>query len=224
MGAVVVLVVMNVFVWNEVFSQRGELEVVFFDVGQGDSIFIETPQKHQILIDSGPSGPVMLEKLSNQMPFWDRTIDLIILTHPDYDHLRGFLDVLDRYEVENILWTGVLRETKTFGKWVEKIAAENTNIFIAERGQVIKAGDALFYIFHPFENLEGVLAEKNSNETSIVAKLVFHKNTFLFTGDIGKKQEQALLPRSDSVVNLSAQVLKVAHHGSKYSSDIGFLE
>ncbi|NQU82828.1 MAG: MBL fold metallo-hydrolase [Parcubacteria group bacterium] len=228
LGAVVLLGFANFFVWVEVFGLGGgELEVVFFDVGQGDSIFIETPEGHQVLVDAGPSGGIILEKLAGEMPFWDRTIDWIVLTHPDYDHLRGFLDVLDRYEVKNILWTGVSKETKTFERWMEKIEQEKSqgaNVFIAKRGQVIKTGDALFYVFHPFENLEGVSGEKGSNGTSIVMKLVFGENSFLFLGDIGKKEEASLLVRSDSAVSLSAQVLKVAHHGSKSSRDEGFFE
>jgi len=223
LGSVVILAFANFFLWQEVLNIDNNLEVTFFDVGQGDAIFIETPEGHQILIDGGPSSKV-LEKLASEMPLYDRSLDLIVLTHPDYDHLRGFLDVLDRYEVKNILWTGVLRETNVFGKWVEKISKENADIFIAERGQIIKAGVSRLYIMHPFENLEGELAEKNSNGTSIVAKLVFGENTFLLTGDISKKEEGQLLVRSDSAVSLSAEVFKVAHHGSKYSSDLGFLE
>lgn len=223
---IILLAFANFFVWQEVFSlDKGNLEVIFFDVGQGDSIFIKTPEGHQILIDGGP-GNVVLEKLAGEMPFWDNTIDLVILTHPDYDHLRGLLDVLDRYEVKNILWTGVLRETKTFERWLGKIEVEKlqgANIFIAERGQIIKAGDALFYILHPFESLENQLAKKGSNKTSVVMKLVFRNNNFLLLGDISKKEEKNLLARSDFVVSLQAQVLKIAHHGSKYSSDQQFL-
>lgn len=224
LAGVVLLVFANFFVWKEVFGLGGNLELVFFDVGQGDSIFIETPQGHQVLIDGGPSGEGILEKLSGVMPFWDRSLDLVVLTHPDYDHLRGLLDVLDRYEVENILWTGAVKETNTFEKWLEELEAENSDVFIAERGQVIKASSALFYIFHPFENLEGVSAENNSNETSVVAKLVFGENSFLLTGDIMREQEQDLLARSDSAVSLAADILKVPHHGSKNSGYKGLAE
>lgn len=79
-GAIIVLAAMNFFIWKEVFGLNNNLEVVFFDVGQGDSIFIETPQEHQILIDGGPSGEVILEKLSGELPFWDRSLDLVVLS------------------------------------------------------------------------------------------------------------------------------------------------
>ena len=120
-GAFVVLGILfglNIFAWAVVcdLSQPQLLEVTFFDVGQGDSIFIETPQGHQILIDGGPDTTV-LEKLGKEMPFWDRTIDLIILTHPEHDHMSGLIEVLKRYKVENILWTGIIRDTAEYEEW-----------------------------------------------------------------------------------------------------------
>src|SRR4030042_5614615 len=102
-GILATLFLLNVFVWLAVFNLKPSqvLEVNFFDVGQGDAIFIETPQKQQILIDAGP-GPRILEKLAEEMPFWDRTIDLIILTHPETDHMAGFLEVLKKYQIKKI--------------------------------------------------------------------------------------------------------------------------
>ena len=97
------LVFSNLIAWIIVFDlgKVRFLEVIFFDVGQGDAIFIETPSYHQILIDGGPDSTI-LEKLSKEMPFWDRSIDLIILTHPERDHLTGLIEVLEKYKVENI--------------------------------------------------------------------------------------------------------------------------
>ncbi len=222
----VVLLIANFFAWRMAWDLAGpgRLEVVFFDVGQGDAIFITSPQGRQILIDAGPSGPKILEKLGAEMPFWDKTIDLIILTHPDYDHLRGLLDVLDTYKVENILWTGVLWETETFKKWQEKIKQEEANIVIAQRGQRIKLStsevDSL-EILHPFESIEGQLFEKNSNDSSIVARLTFGNASFLFTGDITKKVKMAILQTGD---DLAVEILKIAHHGSKTSSAPEFIK
>ena len=95
------------------FFQSRFLEVSFFDVGQGDSIFIETPGQVQVLIDGGPSS-LILERLSEEMPFWDRTIDLVILTHPESDHMAGLLEALQSYQVENIVWTGLNRDNAEF--------------------------------------------------------------------------------------------------------------
>jgi len=214
---ILILGLANVFVWKFVFSLNGQLKVVFFDIGQGDSIFIESPQKHQILIDGGPSNKV-IEKLGFEMPFWDKKIDLIILTHPDYDHLRGLLDVLDNYTVENIMWTGELSEGKTFESWQEKINKEGANIVLTKAGDKITAGDVKINILHPFALPKE--DSKNNNETSIVGRLVFGNTNFLFTGDASKKNEQEIILTNQ---NIESNVLKVAHHGSKYSTSKEFL-
>jgi len=215
------LLALNILAWIVVFdlSKIQPLEVVFFDVGQGDSIFIETPKKQQILIDGGP-GSAILEKLGTEMPFYDNTLDLIILTHPEKDHLAGLLEVLKRYKVENILWTGVKRDTLEFKEWERKILEEKASIKIAQAGQKIFAAKAVLEILYPFENLAGQ-EFKDSNETSIVSRLVFGENSFLFTGDIRKSEEKALLEQR---ANLDSDVLKVAHHGSKTSNSKEFIE
>ena len=217
----IVLTYLNILAWIVVFDLvQNNLKVVFFDVGQGDSIFIETPQKHQILIDGGPSSAV-LEKLGNEMPFYDRTIDLIILTHPEHDHLGGLLEVLKRYKVENILWTGVLRDTAEFEEWKRLLTEEkNAVIKIAQAGQRIIFSTrpvlAVMEIFNPFENLEGKEI-KNTNNSSIISQLVFGENKFLFVGDVYKSVERKL-------INIESDVLKVGHHGSKTSTSKEFIE
>jgi len=215
------LFTLNIFVWIAVYdlSKPRLLEVIFFDVGQGDSIFIQTPQQHQILIDGGPSS-VIIEKLGKEMPFWDRTIDLIILSHPEVDHLTGLLEVLKRYKVENILWTGIVRDTPEYKEWMRLIKNEKAKIFIAESGQKISAGEAIFETINPSENLEGKII-KDSNNTSIVSKLLFGNDSFLFTGDIYNSVEKEFLNRG---VNLNSNVLKIAHHGSKTSTSEEFIQ
>ena len=226
------LVLTNFFVWKEIFNlSKGVLKVVFFDIGQGDAIFVETFQGHQILIDGGP-GKKILEKLAENIPFWDNSLDLVILTHPDADHLSGLNYVLRRYKVENILWTGVGKGTKTFEYWQENLEKEKkeekANIIIAQRGQRIKAGNAEIYILYPFQNIEGEFFEKNTNDTSVVSKLLFFKNSFLFTGDITEKIEKQILEKEidppHQNFGVRAQVLKVSHHGSKSSSSGEFLK
>lgn len=214
------LALANFYLWQFVFQLDNNLEVVFFDVGQGDSIFVETPRGHQILIDGGPSVDI-LDKLAGEMPFWDRTLDLVILTHPEKDHLGGLIWVLNRYQVANILWTGILRETKTFGEWQDKLKKEEANITIAEAGQKIKAGRVQIFILYPFKSLEGEFFKETSNDSSIVSQVLFGETTFLFTGDISKKVEKELLARE---IELSSEVLKVAHHGSKNSTSKEFLK
>lgn len=167
------------------------------------------------------------------MPFWDRSIDLIILTHPEHDHLSGFIEVLKRYKVENILWTGVLRDTSEFKEWQRLIEKEKAKIFIAQAGLKIKwlrpnleydnGGSApinYMEVLFPFENLEGQ-SLKNTNNSSIITKLVFGENSFLFTGDAYKSVERKILEKG---TNIKSNVLKVSHHGSKTSSAEEFIE
>jgi len=215
------LVCANIVAFSVVLdlSKPKYLEVTFFDIGQGDASFIIAPNNNQILIDGGPTSAV-ISKLAKEMPFYDRTIDLVILTHPDYDHLSGLLDVLKRYKVKNILWTGVITDTPQFSEWQKLLSKENANVVIAKKGEkIIILSDPLIYldIIYPDKDLEGNNV-KNTNDTSVVAHLVFDNSSFLFTGDATEKVDPEL-----SVENLKSDVLKVAHHGSKDSMTDDFL-
>ncbi len=208
-----ILFLAGLIVWFVVYdlNRPKELEVIFFNVGQGDSIYIEALTDKQILIDGGPSS-VILEKLSEEMPFYDRTIELMVLTHPDHDHLFGLIEVLRNYKVENILQTGAEKETKEYEAWKEMIKKEGANILKARKGQTIFFKGALLKVLHPSEKLDNSI-----NDTSIVLKLLHGSNSFLFTGDITEKTEKKL-------GDADSDVLKAAHHGSKTSSCPEFLE
>ena len=231
--ALVGLAFANWLAWGYVLEGSG-LKVTFFDVGQGDAIFIETPQGHQILIDGGPARQLAADKIGKALPFWDKSLDLVILTHPDADHITGLVGVLERYDVENVLWTGVTTDTNIFASWkdaLEKYSKpdferEKVGLYLARAGQKIfwgKDPNAFMEILYPESQ---TLNEKKSgfggatNDTSIVSKLVFGSHSLLFTGDITKAVEQKLVSQG---VNLRADVLKVPHHGSKYSSSEAFL-
>jgi competence protein ComEC len=216
------LTVLNILAWSVVFdlNKHKLLEVNFFDVGQGDAIFIETPKGQQVLIDGGPSS-VILEKLGKEMPFWDRGIDLVILSHPETDHLSGLIDVLKKYKVRNILWTGVKRDTPEYEEWQESIKEEGAKIYIAKKGEKILMSDGISMdVLYPFENLEGKELQ-DSNDTSIVGRLVFSSNSFIFTGDITQTAEKEII---DKDMGVNSDVLKIAHHGSKTSSSEEFLK
>ena len=222
----VFLFFLNIFCWKEVFDLVKDadiLKVYFLDVGQGDSSFMQTPEGHQILIDGGPDASA-LEKLSSLMPFWDRTIDLVILTHPESDHMQGLLDILQRYKADYILWTGVNRISPGYDVWLsalEKQKKMGAKIIIADAGKRIKAGYVLIDTLYPLESTEGKELKNTSNDTCIVSKLIFGKNSFLLTGDISSTAEKEIV---DSGKNVDSDVLKIAHHGSKYSTSDLFLE
>lgn len=216
---------LNIFAWQEFFilAQPRYLKVDFLNVGQGDSAFIETPEGHQILIDGGPTSAVS-QKLGERMPFWDKEIDLVILTHPESDHMQGLLDVLKKYKADYILWSGVKKTAAEYDQWMKILAHQKklgAKIIIAEAGQEIKAGNVLIDTLYPFESLEGEDMKNTSNDTCVVSKLIYGKDSFLFTGDIDSAAEKKLV---GSGKNILSDVLKVAHHGSKYSTSDLFLE
>lgn len=210
----------GILTWTLVLriSENRGLKVVFFDVGQGDAIFVETPQKTQILIDGGPSSRVM-EKLNEEMPFYDRQIDLIILTHPDSDHLTGLVEVLKSYEVGAVGWTGVEGQTAEYREF--KKLADKAKKIILKKGKIVKIGSGLqFKVLAPLEDFEGK-SVKDDNVSSLVLKMSFGKNDFLLTGDSPASVEKQLVREGD---DLTSEVLKASHHGSKTASSQEFLE
>jgi competence protein ComEC len=228
---------LNILAWIAVYelSQPRFLKVNFFDVGQGDAIFIETPQSHQILIDGGPDETV-LERLSGEMPFWDRTIDLVILTHPHSDHLKGLIDVLERYQVENILWTGVNYDSELYQEWQRMAEKEGAKIYIAQAGEKFISSEVILEILYPFDSFEGKEAE-NLDNTSINTKLIFGDKSFLFTGDASQEVELALVDKFQKRLEsntealaevreerISSNVLKIGHHGSRTATAQDFVE
>ena len=208
--------------WQAVFyfESHKNLLVTFFDVGQGDAVFIENAG-NQILIDGGP-GDRILSKLGRRMPFWDRSLDLLILTHPDADHLNGLLEVLKHYQVGMVLDTGVEHSTPQYKEWRETLQKREVAVVVAERGQRVDAGrGVIINILAPFEKVAGTSVPKINN-TSVIGRLTHGENSFLLTGDIEGQTELRLLFESPETID--SDILKVAHHGSKTSSREEFLK
>ena len=196
------------------------LKVVFLNVGQGDSIYIEAPNKNQILIDGGPDQNV-LARLSQVMPFGDRSIDLLIATHPDLDHIGGLTSVIDHYKINGILDNGASSDTKVYQALEEKISNKNIKKIIARAGMKIfldKEKNIYFEILFPDRDVSSL----DSNDGSIVGRLVFGEYSFIFTGDASLYSE--VLMHQNNGTNLKSNVLKLGHHGSKTSSSFLWLE
>ena len=218
----VLLVLANLVVWSAVFalSRESWLKVVFFDVGQGMAVFVEMPQGTQILIDGGPSDKI-LEKLAQEMPFFDRRIDLVISTHPDFDHLSGLVEVLKSYEVNAVAWTGVVGQTAEFREFMAEAEKERADKIILKRGQRIQAGSGLSIdVLAPLDDFEG-RAAKDTNVSSLVLKMTYGLDTFMLMGDAPVSVERELLEQTD---DLEGEVLQVGHHGSKSSTSQDWLE
>lgn len=201
------------------------LHVFFLDVGQGDSILIETPSGNLVLIDGGPEDRALGE-LALILPFFRRTIDLVILTHPDKDHLEGLIYVIDRFNVQKVLMTGVSDNSPYYAAFLSKLDKKGVEVLIAEADQDFDLGGGAFLdILYPFVSLYGTRPAE-SNSASIVAKLIFRDFEALLTGDADAGIENKLVEKNAAFDNalLGADVLKISHHGSKTATSESFLK
>lgn len=212
------LILVTGFVWYAVFAEsRDGLLVVFLDVGQGDAIFIEAPNGNQVLIDGGPNKAV-LRQLSKIMPFYDRSIDMIIESHPDSDHINGLVEVLRRYKVGLVMESGVVNDNQAYKSIQEIIEEKGIQKVLARRGTRINFGDGIYMdIMFPDRDVSGL----ETNMASVVARLVYRESEFLFTGDSPRSIEQYLV--SIGKENLQSDILKISHHGSDTSTSEMFL-
>ena len=201
-------------------NRKTSLQVVFLDVGQGDSILISEGSQ-QILIDGGKDGKILLEKLGKYIPFWDREIETVIETHPDADHIGGLIEVLNAYKVDSVLETKMQSDSQTFKKLEEIIASNKIEKIEAKKDVAIKfPGGSAAEVLYPFGAVEDIKGA-DTNMYSVVMKLAVGKSKFLFTGDLPMDQEKELIAKN---IDISADFLKVAHHGSKYSTSQQFLD
>jgi len=220
------LLLVNLFIWQEVYSGNGvssnELKVYFLDVGQGDATFIEAPNGNQVLIDGGRTDNKVLQELGEIMQVGDRSIDVVISTHPDADHIGGLPEVFSRFEVAKYIESGNQTKETKIAEMLLKSAKEEVGLdwIIAGGGQTIlldeKTGVYLEILF-PDRDVSKI----ESNASSIVARLVYGESCFLFMGDSPKAIETYLKQQNE---NLDCDVLKVGHHGSRTSSDPLFVE
>ncbi|EKE16163.1 MAG: hypothetical protein ACD_11C00029G0043 [uncultured bacterium] len=201
------------------YSKSQKLKVVFLNVGQGDAILI-SQGSNQILIDGGKSGQILLEKLGKYISFWDRKIETIVITHPDQDHIGGFADVFKSYKIETVVKTNAASSSKTFEFLSNDINSEGSEIVEAKKGVRISFpnGAEMDLIFPSSSVSEN---EKDTNSQSVVSVLKIGNYKFLFTGDLTAEKEEEI---SQKGFDISADVLKVAHHGSKYSTGEEFLK
>lgn len=218
------LLILTIGIWFFIFrynTHNNYLKVVFLDVGQGDSIYIEAPNKKQILIDGGPDAK-LLSSLAQVIPFADRSIDMIVATHPDMDHIGGFPLLIDNYKITSIIENGVTSDTKISSSLEEKILKNKINKIIARRGmRIILDEKKNIYLDILFPDRD--ISDLDSNDGSIVAKLIYGDNSFMFTGDATLYTEN-LIEWNESDDTLRSDVLKLGHHGSRTSSSILWLE
>src|SRR3989338_1197260 len=191
-----------------------------FDVGQGDSMFITGTEGQQILIDGGPDLSV-LRQLSRRPPFFDRTIDLLILSHPNLDHFFAFPEILRRYRVQAVMLTGGQYDIARYDELLALLEQKHIPLIVpAPAVDVDLGGGLLLDLVWPPPVFFGKAMEDDVNNSSIVLRLLYGADSMLFTGDMEVAEEEDVLA---SGADVRADILKIAHHGSRSSTSTGFL-
>ncbi|MEK7559909.1 MAG: MBL fold metallo-hydrolase [Patescibacteria group bacterium] len=232
-SAILILLSWNFLVWGSVFTnlKKPDIEIYFFNVGQGDAHFIESRDGAQILLDGGPPNRI-LPILSEVLDFNDRHIDVVVLSHPHADHISGLIEVLKNYDVDYIFESGVNYDTpeaEEFHKLVdEKLLAHRS---LGEGGGGLKKivvdgplslnffEGAMLRLIYPDKSFEGK-SLKQVHDSMVVAELSYKNKKILFAGDMEKKLEEYLIKKGEIS---DIDVLKVGHQGSKTSSSQKFL-
>jgi competence protein ComEC len=197
---------------------RHTLDVTMLDVGQGDAILIETPSGQDILVDGGP-GAAVTRELGDEMPWLDRSIDLVVVTHPQADHAMGLLDVLDRYDVGRVIAGPYDGDSFVARALIDAARDEGAAYDRVTAGTTIDLGDGI--VLEVLAPAADAPASSNPNNDALVVRLVWRDVSFLLASDIEAPAERALVERG---APLRSTVLKVAHHGSATSSMRSFLD
>lgn len=196
---------------TETFKEtENTLDITYLDVGQADSILIQN-EGHSMLIDAGNNedGPLLVQYFKEQNI---TKFDYLIATHPHEDHIGGMDDIINNFDIEKIYMPDVTTTTKTFLDVLEAIEKKNMTYDVPNINQNFTLGNTLFQVIYTGND------KKNLNNSSIILKATFKNTSYLFTGDATSEVEKKILNK-----DIQATVLKVGHHGSKYSTTTDFL-
>jgi competence protein ComEC len=213
-GGVVIVILMGLALWSQA---DGRLHVAFLDVGQGDAILLTLPDGRQMLIDGGPAATTLNWRLGQEMPFWDHSLDVVVNTHPDADHLAGLVGLTERFTVAQVIVPDVGADNSLYRQWEQALAGAGLSPVVAQAGTKLQLGpDLIATVLNPGP---ASFNQDDVNNHSVVLYLQFGQVSFLFPGDIELPLEQKLGRAGLPPVT----VLKSAHHGSKTSSSEPFL-
>jgi len=214
-----ILLVINIYLFHlDLQSSRKGFTFAMLDVGQGDALFIESPTGVQVLFDAGPAGKI-LSSLSKVMSPFDKTIDAIVITNPDADHISGFSDIIKNYKVGMVLEPGTVNDSKIYKNLKDNIDRKQIPDILAKQGMKLDLGGGVTIdILFPDRDV----SSWGSNDGSIVAKVSYGDISVMLTGDATMKTEKIIL-EDFSKESLKSTVLKVGHHGSRTSSSDSFV-
>ena len=217
---VFLLLFINVFLFRLDWQNSHKvLTFAMLDIGQGDALFIESPSGTQMMFDGGPARKV-LGPLAQVMSPFDKTIDALVITNPDADHIGGFLDILKNYKVGAVFSPGTLSDSKTFQNLKTEIKNQNIPYVLVKRGMKLGLGGGVFVdILFPDRDV----SSWSTNDGSVVARLTYGNTSIMLTGDATMKTEQIILSEN-SKTQLKSTFLKVGHHGSRTSTSLSFAQ
>lgn len=213
-GLLSLTILLLILGYHSVKYSDKNLHVIFCDVGQGDGIFIRTPEGTDIIIDGGPDGEKMLECLFRHMPIWDRKIEVIFLTHPDSDHLTGLVDVVRSYSVDHFSTSKAPKDTEIYKELMGILEEKNVTIHNLLKGDKVVTKDGISFVtFWPTK--EFLRQESDvTNDYSLVQKMTYKDFDILFTGDVDAIYMNSIMPTVGQV-----DIFKLSHHGSKTGVD-----
>ena len=191
-------------------QNSGKFRLIACDVGQGDGMLLVSPSGKQIVVDGGP-GTKIVDCLSQNMPFWDRTVELVVATHAQKDHMEGLLEVMARYKVKMIAETKVNNGSELYREWEKAVKEEEAKVYIAKKGDRLKIDRLTLDILWPDAqklNSWQMTSPSDLNESAIVLRTNYGQFCVYLTADIPKETLQGL-------VDKKCQILKISHHGSK---------
>ncbi len=215
--SIIVLIIFSILFihFPPVHSASGkDMQVHFINVGQGDSIFIQTPNDKHILIDGGPpqAGKKVVHYLKKH---GIKKLDLVVATHPDIDHIGGLITVMKHIKIDKILDSGKLHTTRRYAKYIQEIVKQEIPISITKLHEKIPLDPSIhIQVLNTFKK------SRTNNQSSIVLKMSYNNVDFLFMGDVEMEQEQEIIKKVDE----QTEIVKVAHHGSNTSTSLSFLQ
>ncbi|HLD24501.1 MAG TPA: hypothetical protein VJB96_01155 [Patescibacteria group bacterium] len=219
----------------------GKLHIIFCDVGQGDAAYVRFPDGRDMLVDGGPNNKV-LGCLGKHMPFWDRSLDLVVLSHPQKDHMQGLLAVFERYKIGYFVRSDVANTTDGYQKLMELVKTRRIKEKFVTTGEQISVGETALTILWPSEDQiayfkrpplaaqgealsNSVLGTSASmsdlNDASVVVWLRYGSFDAMFPGDADTRVESGY--RGTELADPIVEVLKVPHHGSKTGMTLDYL-
>lgn len=213
------LLVIGILFWAAIAKAPDKNDHFYFlNVGQGDSEFIKTKDNFKILIDGGPDQKAN-ELIAQKLPFYDNKINLVILSHNHIDHLTGLIDVLEHYQVDEFWFSGAIHTTKEYEKLLQILKNKKIKVATKKAGDNYQNNDLKIEFFYPIKDWVGK-TPTDQHDASLVLKMTIGQTKILYTGDLNENEEQEIM---SSGVDLSADILKVPHHGSASGLNEEFL-